>query len=134
MKVVLDTNVLIAAFIARGACSVLFEHCVQRHQLIASEFMLDELREHLHGKFNFGQSHVEQVMRLLESTLEIVVPANLGRRVCRDPDDDIVLGTPVAAIADCIVTGDEDLLVLREFQSIPIVRPRDFGDFETRRR
>ncbi len=50
MKVVLDTNVLIAAFIARGACSVLFEHCVEHHELVASEFILDEVRQHLQDK------------------------------------------------------------------------------------
>jgi predicted nucleic acid-binding protein len=47
----------------------------------------------------------------------------------------VVLDTNVliAAHADCIVTGDEDLLILREFQSIAILRPRDFADFETGR-
>jgi putative PIN family toxin of toxin-antitoxin system len=134
MKIVLDTNVLIAAFITRGACSVLFEHCAERHQLATSEFILGELREHLHGKFKFDESDVAQVINLLKTTLAIVVPADLGEPVCRDPDDDIVLGTAVAANADCIVTGDEDLLVLGEFRSMPILRPRDFSDFEIRER
>lgn len=70
---------------------------------------------------------------LLRTTLEVVVPTPPDQRVCRDADDDTVFGTAIAARADCIVTGDEDLLVLQEFQSIPILRPRDFGDFETRR-
>jgi len=66
------------------------------------------------------------------SNVDVVLPTPLGQRVCRDPDDDTVLGTAIAAHTDCIVTGDEDLLVLHEFQSIPILRPRDFADFETR--
>jgi predicted nucleic acid-binding protein len=49
MKVVLDTNVLIAAFIARGACNELFEHCLQHHRIVASPSILTELREHLAG-------------------------------------------------------------------------------------
>ena len=42
--------------------------------------------------------------------------------MCRDTDDDIVLGTAVAGTCDLIVTGDSDLLVL--YQNIPIVSPR----------
>ena len=40
MKIVLDTNVLIAAFIARGVCSDLLEHCARQHTLVTSEFIL----------------------------------------------------------------------------------------------
>ena len=43
--------------------------------------------------------------------------------LCRDADDDVILGTAVAARADLIVTGDKDLLVLGSYQSIPIITP-----------
>jgi putative PIN family toxin of toxin-antitoxin system len=46
--------------------------------------------------------------------------------VTRDPDDDVVLAGAVAGRADVIVTGDEDLLVLRQHEGIPIVTPRKF--------
>lgn len=36
MKILLDTNVLIAAFIARGMCSELFEHCLAEHTIMES--------------------------------------------------------------------------------------------------
>ena len=51
----------------------------------------------------------------------VVVPAPVHPPVCRDPDDDDILGCAVAAKADCIVTGDADLLVLERFQEIEIV-------------
>ncbi len=38
MKFVLDTNVLIAAFIASGICHDIFEHIVQNHQIVLSDF------------------------------------------------------------------------------------------------
>ncbi len=44
MKVVLDTNVLIAALISRGACADLLEHCVLRHTIVSSDVILSELR------------------------------------------------------------------------------------------
>jgi len=42
MRVVLDTNVLIAAFIARGICSAVLEHCVRQHTLVTSDFILNQ--------------------------------------------------------------------------------------------
>jgi predicted nucleic acid-binding protein len=54
--------------------------------------------------------------------------------VCRDPDDDVVLGTAVAGRCDAIVTGDKDLLGLVRFREIAVVSPRDFWRFESRGR
>jgi len=53
MKLALDTNVLIAALIARGVCSDLLEHCVQQHEIVTSDFILGELRENLIHKFRY---------------------------------------------------------------------------------
>jgi len=48
--------------------------------------------------------------------------------VCRDPDDDKLLEIVIAGSADCLVTGDQDLLVLHPFQGIPILNPVGFLD------
>jgi predicted nucleic acid-binding protein len=47
----------------------------------------------------------------------------LPQPVCRDPDDDAVLALALATQADLIVSGDDDLLALGQFQGIPIVAP-----------
>ncbi len=44
MKVFPDTNVLVAAFIARGLCADLFREILKRHQLVVVEAFLDELQ------------------------------------------------------------------------------------------
>ena len=54
MKLVLDTNVLIAAFISRGVCNELLEHCVVNHDVVLSQFIFGELKEKLEGKFKFS--------------------------------------------------------------------------------
>ena len=46
--------------------------------------------------------------------------------VCRDPKDDRILELAVGGNADCIVTGDDDLLTLNPFRGIAIVMPADF--------
>src|SRR5262249_4254721 len=47
-------------------------------------------------------------------------------RVCRDPEDDKLLEAAIVGRADCLVTGDQDLLVLDPFQHIPILTPSRF--------
>jgi hypothetical protein len=48
--------------------------------------------------------------------------------VCRDPADDVVLAAAVEGRAGILVTGDEDLLTLGEYEGIAIVAPRPFLD------
>jgi putative PIN family toxin of toxin-antitoxin system len=130
MRVLLDTNVLIAAFIARGTCSEVLEHCVRNHSLVSSKLLFRELEEKLAGKFGFTRQETREVTALLRGKMEMVEPVPLDQPVCRDQDDDVVLATALAGACDCIVTGDKDLLVLERFQQIPILAPADFWRHE----
>ncbi|MDA8363694.1 MAG: putative toxin-antitoxin system toxin component, PIN family [Gammaproteobacteria bacterium] len=126
MRVLLDSNVLIAAFIARGTCNELLEHCARNHMLISFKPLLQELEEKLAGKLGFTHQEAHEVVSLLRSKMDLVEPASLDEPICRDPDDDIVLATALAGGCDCIVTGDKDLLVLEKIRQIPILAPPDF--------
>jgi len=66
------------------------------------------------------------ILRLLRVHAGLVTPDPSVRGVCRDPDDDPVIGTAVAATADYLVTGDGDLLALGEYQGVRIVSARQF--------
>ena len=132
MKLVLDTNVLIAALITKGGCADLLEHCVQRHELISSEIILADVDKHLRGKFKYPADDTDEAIDLLRSQMMLVVPAPLESPICRDPDDDLILGTAIAGEVRCIVTGDKDLLVLERYRGIDIVSPPKFADFEMR--
>jgi putative PIN family toxin of toxin-antitoxin system len=126
MKVVLDTNVLLAAFIAHGTCHEVVEHCAIHHDIILSRFILDEMRDKLANKFNFTDREAMDAAELMASRATIVTPQKLERPVCRDTDDDAILGTAIAGACACIVTGDKDLLVLKHYHGIRIVTPSDF--------
>lgn len=134
MRLVLDANVLIAAFVARGVCGELVEYCVREHELVTSAAILEEVRRNLVAKIKVTPTQADQTVKLLRTRLDVVEPAALGAQVCRDADDDVVLGTAIAGRADAIVTGDKDLLDLRTFRDIPIVSPRAFWSFESSRR
>lgn len=130
MKVLLDTNVLIAAFITKGVCSELLEHCLRHHEIVCSEFIFDEFKDKLVGKFKFSVQDADNVIRLLRSRVLLVEPTALAQPVSRDVDDDMVIATAIAGSSICIVTGDKDLLELKEHQGITILKPAGFSAFE----
>ncbi len=130
MKVLLDTNVLIAAFITHGTSSDLFEHCIRQHEIVISKFILDELENHLRKKFKFSEADVRETLDILNTAAKMIEPIPLKTPVCRDPDDDMILATALAGNVECIVSGDKDLTDLKMFENIPILKPSEFSDFE----
>jgi putative PIN family toxin of toxin-antitoxin system len=130
MKIVLDTNVLVAALIAHGTCAELLEHCATHHVLVLSKPILDEFRGTLSRKFAFTPAETRQAVGLLRSRAALVQPARLPQSVCRDGDDDAVLATAIAGACQCLVTGGQDLLTLGEYQGVRIVSPGAFWEFE----
>ena len=111
----------------RGAPHALIEH-VQAGTLamVSSPALLAELAEVIsRAKFNeiLARSNTSRERSLdeMRQMAEVIVPPPLPQPVCRDLDDDHVLACALAAKADLIVTGDADLLNLREYQGIRIV-------------
>jgi putative PIN family toxin of toxin-antitoxin system len=127
MRIVVDTNVLISSFIARGSSHRVFEHCIQHHTVVVSQFILDEPHKKLVNKFKYTAEIATEAVDLLRSKTELVIPTALPSPVCRDPDDDTVLATAETGNCECIVTGDKDLLVLHQFGSITILNPSEFA-------
>ncbi len=126
LRVVLDTNVLISAIFWRGLPSQLLNAWrEQRFQLIFSPHCLAELLAKLELKFGLSPDQVRQWQDLLERRALLVTPT-VEVKLCRDPKDDIFLEAALAGRADYLVTGDEDLLTIGEFQGIRIVSPRQF--------
>lgn len=132
MRVVIDTNVLIAAVVADGLCRDLVRMRLRPHTIVTSKPLLEELRRTLRRKFKSDPDQLPLVGALRKEA-EIVTPASLDERVCRDKDDDVVLATAVAGRAAIIVSGDDDLLVLKKFRGIRILSPRQLLELLDRR-
>ena len=128
MKVVLDTNVLVAAFATRGLCEAVLVACLGSHEVVLSEHILKELRRHLRGKLKVPARQGDAILAFLREQATLVRPAKVPADACRDRSDLAVLGTAAAAAADCLVTGDRDLLDLGEFHGTAILSPRAFHD------
>jgi putative PIN family toxin of toxin-antitoxin system len=128
VRVVFDTNVLIAAFLTEGVCSTLLVRARRGEcELILSTDIIQEFERILRKKFSLSQSEISDVRKVLaEATKEVRQMVNPIAPVCRDPDDDRILACAHEAHADYIVTGDEGLLVLKRYGAIRIVTPRNF--------
>jgi len=127
VRIVCDTNVLVAALVAEGLCRDIVKRRLPDHDLFTSVGLLAELRQTLQRKFGVAPRDVP-FLKAYRERAALVRPARLKRQICRDPDDDLVLATAVAAGAQCILTGDDDLLVLGAFEGIAILSPRALVD------
>ena len=125
MIIVLDTNVIVAALVAKGLCHEVVVRSLVSCTVVTSAALLDELERTLHARFALGPA-ADGFLEQLRTRVRLVEPAPLPTPVSRDPDDDVVLATAVAAGAALIVTGDHDLLVLGRYTTVEIVSPRDF--------
>jgi len=127
VRIALDSSVLIAAHISRaGICAELLEDLLLHHDLVTSEFILEELGRKLSEKFSFPKRDAEQVATFLRRVAVVVVPADLPSNVCRDPTDIPVLGTAVSGECALLISVDRDLLDMQRFNEIPIIRPGEY--------
>jgi putative PIN family toxin of toxin-antitoxin system len=128
VTVVFDTNVLIAAFLSEGVCSKLLMRARRREfSLVLSDDILAEFQKVLHTKFRLSRSELSEVRKLLmEAVSDLRRDVTPIGRVCRDPDDDKILACAVLIAADYLVTGDQDLLAITQYEQVRIVTPRDF--------
>jgi putative PIN family toxin of toxin-antitoxin system len=97
-------------------------------EILVSAEVIVELNDVL-GREKFARYvSEEERARFLQSLLREarLVEVREKIRACRDPKDDKFLELAVSGEADCIVSGDEDLLTLDPFRSILILTPGDF--------
>ncbi|UXH77658.1 putative toxin-antitoxin system toxin component, PIN family [Roseateles amylovorans] len=124
---VVDTNVLVSAFIGSGTPARVIEAAVEEAVLLfTSRVLLDELEATL-GKKKLARyvsatgMTPAQLVAHYRRLCTLVTARRLAHPMCRDADDDAVLACALAARADLIVTGDDDLLSMKHFNDIPIV-------------
>ena len=131
LRVVFDTNTVISALLfSKGRLAWL--RTVWRQGTIVpliSKATTEEIISVLaYPKFHLDETDQEELLGdflPFAEVIDAVLPTG-EVPVCRDKHDQIFLELAVAGEADALVTGDEDLLVLAEQSSIPIMTPADF--------
>jgi putative PIN family toxin of toxin-antitoxin system len=127
MKAVFDTNVLVAAFVTEGVCAKLLGRARRKQlDLVLSPFILEEFENVLLKKFSASKEEVRTASHLISEVARSASHTSVVSGICRDPDADQILSCALSAEADYLVTGDSDLLELKEFHGIRIVTPGAF--------
>ena len=126
MRLVLDTNVVASALLWDGAPRRLLAFGRgETVRLFTSTPLLAELTEILirpkfAKKIEASLLSVDQLVDLYGELAMVVRPTSVSR-VASDPDDDVVIGTALAAKADYLVTGDKALLSIGEYEGGRII-------------
>ena len=128
LKLVLDTNTIVSAFFWEGNEAELFRKIEQgKAMLYISGEILTEIEEVIkRPKFNEVMKKAnltpDQIMQNIISLSHLVIAPKITVKVCRDEKDNKFLECADSANADYLVSGDDDLLSLKEYKGISIVR------------
>lgn len=126
MKVLLDTNVLIAALkSSTGTCADVLRAVLTTHRLVVGNTVIAECERVLVEKMKMPAPRAREVVASLARHAEVIRPIKPAMWPLRDPDDRWVVAAALEGKVDVLVTGDRD--ILDECQTeIKVLSPRQF--------
>lgn len=128
-KIIIDTNNLISALGWEGKSRVLFHRVTKgEFQLFVSVDQLAEIKRVLrYPKLKFTNNQISRFLTILSEIAKII---QIKRRIniVRDPDDNMLIEAAIESKALYIITGDDDLLTLKEYNGVKIISVSEFLD------
>jgi len=129
-RAVLDTNIIVSSALGGTLVLVLEKWDQGKFTVIVTTDILDEYFQVIsRPKFKLKQETIDKITRYIYQFSEFVVPEERLHIIEADPKDDKFLEAAIAGKVDFIVSGDNHLLDLKEFRSIPIISGREFIEF-----
>jgi len=127
MRVVIDTNVVASAIFFGGRPRQLLEHLMKRDlEAFATNEIIMEYQETCDELCSrYPNKPLQLPLKQVIDACKIIEP-NSVIRICRDADDDKFIECAVDASCFYIVSGDKDLLSIRQFQNITIMTVAEF--------
>ena len=132
MRAIIDTGIFVSALIRRrGTIGAILRALRDgRFTAIYTTDILVEIidvlgRDKIRVRYHIEPDDVSALIHLIRLRGELVIPAQTVD-ACRDPKEDKFLEAALAGGADCILSGDADLLDMGSFEDMPILRPAEF--------
>lgn len=127
MKVVVDTNVLISGIFFGGNPRKIVEAIVDGyHKAYATIEIVDEYMGIIDSMIERGQGKLNRsILTPLFSSIKII-ESKTDLDICRDPDDNKFIECAVDSKALYVVSGDKDLLDIKEFEGIQVITAKEF--------
>jgi putative PIN family toxin of toxin-antitoxin system len=130
-RVVIDTNVVVSAFVFRSGTLAWLRESIVNGTLtpvVSDETLAEIVRVLAYPRFELTAEDRENIITHYMEHAEAVKQPRTRARLpqCRDPHDEIFIRLAHVAHADTIITGDDDLLTLAPDSRIPILSPAAF--------
>ena len=119
MRVMLDTNILVSAFIFKSkTINELINKLSNEHKIIIASYCIDELKELIKTKFKVSEKALDEFLLTFPFDL-VYSPSDVDQKLfkIRDEEDYIILYTAIIEDVDILITGDKD------FKEVDIVKP-----------
>jgi len=126
LRVVLDSNIIVSAILFGNIPDIILQKVYKKEiQAVISDVILAELNDVLIKRFQIPNDKLKKLHRRMQANLELISP-RIIINICRDPQDNKIIEAAVEGNCRYIITGDKDLLVLKEYKEIKIVTAKDF--------
>jgi len=129
MKVMLDTNILISAFIFKSKkLNELIYKLSKEHEIIICSYTIEELKELMKSKFNIDMKYLDEFLMDFPFNL-VYSPNSVEKKLfkIRDENDYIILHTAIIENVDVFITGDKDFDDV-DIEKPEIMSPSEFLD------
>jgi len=110
VRVFLDTNVLVSAFVSRGLCTDLLNIVLAEHELLVSNLVVEEFERVLRDKLRAPKTVLARALSILDHAEAVPNPTAVPGEPGFDEDDATILAAAIEAEADVLVTGDQEFL------------------------
>lgn len=126
MRILIDTNILISGLFFGGIPKALLAELDEQFNICVNEKILSEYNEQIDKKISNPKYKLNEEIheKFFASLQSFEIKSDL--KICRDPDDDKFINCAIDAKAIYIVSGDNDLLTIKNFAGIEIVTAREF--------
>ena len=128
MNVVFDTNILISSTLWENseAQKLLFKLLENNVQIYCSVKILEEYKTVLKRDFKYENDEINEFLDQVLYFVKLIATKDKLNVVKQDPNDDHVIECAIESESKFIITYDKDLLSLKEFRDIKIIKPSEF--------
>ena len=127
MRIMLDTNILISAFVFKSSViNEVIKKISNEHEIVIASYCIEELKEIVKEKFNIDMRKLDKFLRDFPFNL-VYSPENVQNKLfdIRDECDYIILHTAIIENIDVLITGDKDFKDV-DVEYPEILNPREF--------
>jgi len=130
MKIILDANIFISSFFWGGNPRSVLDRVIKgTDKLFITKEILDEIESVMgRPKFHIEKEKVAYFINSIEEIGNMVIPKKRINNGSKDKTDNKYIECGIMADADYIISGDDHLLELKEYETIKIVTARDYLD------